>query len=351
MTRWPSAHKVVKLSPVTQTSLLFDVLLPYLSAGATAANARQVYLKGAYALRSVAETLNKGLILESFAIASSGSDAEKKAAKVKQVTEKYGAWLRAIIDNSFLPFAERLATFYFKDEYLGGHDTSLDANFPLDGWKPSKPSILQSADELAAKLMGKNKSVTLRVLPHVPPIADKIPASKPRQDTAYPGTLVWEVVHKDTTSLTKENILDKLEQGTKHFFEITRKDGRPNTPAESVRRVDISFADGAEVPKVGFDKNRPSFLRYQYDLGTLPDDGEFYVVYDYKLEQGDFKRLLMKWQRYQIEEGRKSPLDSKDLTYGLLTDATMPRFFKLPPEGQLSPVLVTYGYAKFWITS
>jgi hypothetical protein len=42
-------HKIVKLSPVTQSPLLFDLLFPYLLAGAQAENAHEIYLKGAFA--------------------------------------------------------------------------------------------------------------------------------------------------------------------------------------------------------------------------------------------------------------------------------------------------------------
>jgi hypothetical protein len=337
------AHKIVKLSPVTQTPLLFDLLFPYLSAGATAANARQVYVRGAFALRSVAETLSKGLILESFAIASVGGDPAKVAAKVKKVTEKYRGWVRAMVENSFLPFAERLATFYFKDEYLGGHDTSTDAHLMRDGWKPAKPSILQSADELAAKLIGRTRAVTLRVIPNVPPVADKVP-SKDKSGAVSAGSYQWEIKQRPQTSLTKETVLDKMEPGGKHFFEIYLGAGKPTSPAESVSRVEVSFAEGAAVP-IGFDKKRLSFLRYQFDFEALPDDFQF--TFNADVYKRDFPQLATKWQRWYIEDGHRFPGNEESMTYSPVTGSNFPGNFKLPSEGQLSPVLVTYAYVRF----
>jgi hypothetical protein len=338
-----SAHKIVKLSPVTQTPLLFDLLFPYLSAGATAANARQVYVRGAFALRSVAETLSKGLILESFALASAGGDPAKVTARVKKATEKYRGWVKAMLENSFLPFAERIATLNFKDEYLGGHDTSIDAHLNRDGWKPAKPSILQSADDLAAKLMGKSRGVTLRVIPNVPPIADKIP-SRDTSGAVSAGTYQWEVKQRPQTSLTKENLLGKMEPGGKQFFEIYLGAGKPSSPAESVSKVEVSFADGAAVP-IGFDRKRLSFLRYQFDFGALPDDFQF--TFNADVYRRDFPLLDTKWQRVYIEDGHRFPGNEQAITYSLVTGSSFPGYFKLPSEGQLSPVLVTYAYSRF----
>lgn len=339
------AHKIVKLSPVTQTPLLFDLLFPYLSAGATAANASQIYLKGAFAFRAFAETLSKGLILESFAITSVGGDPAKVAARVKKVTEKYRGWMMASIENSFLLFAERLATYNFKDEYLGGHDTSTDANLTRSLWKPAKPSILQSADELAAKLIGKSKSVTFRVIPNVPPIADKLPAKKP-SGVITPGRYEWEIVTRPQTSLTKETLLDKLVSSPKNFFEIVKSGGGPSVTAESVKKVDGSFAEGAAAP-VGFDNRRFSFLRYQFDLGALPDGAEFQFGYDINVLRREFSLLGTKWRKVYIEDGHRFPDPEVAITYPLINDSNFPGYFKLPTEGQLSPVLVTYAYSQF----
>ena len=339
------AHKVVKLSPVTQAPLLFDLLFPYLSAGATAANARQIYVRGAFAFRAFAETLSKGLILESFALTSAGGDPARVAARVKKVTEKYRGWMKAAIENSFLPFAEKLATYNFKDEYLGGHDTSMDANLPLDLWKPAQPSVLQSADELATKLIGKTKSVTLRVISNVPPIADKLPA-KDTSGAISPGRYEWEITKKPQTSLTKETLLDKLESSRKNFFEIIQSGGKPGATAESVTKIDGAFAEGAAVPP-GFDRRRLSFLRYQFDLGALPDGAEFQFGYDGKVVERDFPRLETKWRKVYIEDGHRFPGNDVGIDYRLITDSNFPGYFKLPPEGQLSPVLVTYAYARF----
>lgn len=337
------AYKIVKLSPVTQAPLLFDLLFPYLSAGATAANASQIYLKGAFAFRAFAETLSKGLILESFAVTSVGGDPAKVAARVMKVTDKYRGWIRASIENSFLPFAERLATYNFKDEYLGGHNTSTDAHLVREFWKPAKPSILQNADELAAKLIGKTKSVTLRVLPNVPPIADKVPT---KTDGASAGDCQWEVSKRPKTLLTKETLLDKLESSRKNFFEVIQVDGgKVVANAESVKKVEGAFAEGTAVP-LGFDKRRLSFLRYQFDLGALPDGAEFLFGWDNNVAKREFPPLAVKWQKWYVEEGHRFPGETKDIEYVLVT-GTASAFFKLPPEGQLSPVLVTYAYSRF----
>jgi hypothetical protein len=112
------AHKIVKLGP-TQSPLFFELLFPYLAAAATPQSAREIYLKGAYVFRAIAELLHKGLILETFAVASAGGEPAKVAAKMDRVTKKYERWVRAMTENSFLPFAERLAAFYFKEEYFG----------------------------------------------------------------------------------------------------------------------------------------------------------------------------------------------------------------------------------------
>lgn len=339
------AHKIVKLSPVTHTPLLFDMLFPYLSAGTTPANARQVYVKGAFALRSVAETLTKGLVLESFAITSAGGDPVKVAAKVKKATEKYRGWVKAMVENSFLPFAEKLATFYFKDEYLGGHDTSRDANLTFDFWKPAKPSILQSADELASKLMGKTKVVTFRVIPNVPPIADKVPA-KDTSGAISPGRYEWEITRRPQTSLTKETLLDKLDTSRNHFFEIIQSDGKPGPTAESVMRVDGPFAEGAAAP-IGFEKRRLTFLRYQYDFGGLPDGVAFQFAYDINVINREFPGLETKWRKVYIEDGQRFPGNEVTINYRLITDSSFPGYFKLPSEGQLSLVLLTYSYTRF----
>lgn len=336
------AHKLVKLGP-TQSPLFFELLFPYLAAAATPDNAREIYLKGAYAFRGVAELLSKGLILETFAAASTGEDAARVAAKAEKVTEKYRGWMRAMAENSFLPFAERLATFYFNDEYLGGHDTSYDANLNRAGWKPATPSILQSADELAAKLVGKTRSVTLRVLANVPPIADVVAAARPK-DVITSGRYEWRAMKRPETSLTRDNILDKLEPGGRHSFLILRADGKATCQAESVRKVEVPFAKVPPPP--GFPNDRISFLRYQFDLGALPDGAEFQFVNDERAKR-EFPILETLWHKLSIEDGKASLSEIRKIQYNLLTGTNFPGWFKLPPEGQLSPVLVTYAYDRF----
>ena len=349
------ANQIVKLSPITQGPLFFELLFPYLLAGATAANARTVYLSGAYALRAVAEILNKGLILESFAIASSGGDPARVADGVRKATEKYKGWMRAMSENSFLPFAERLATFNLKDEYLGGHDTRLDAHRLRKGWKPVNLSILQNADGLAAKLMGKAKTVTIRIIPNVPPIEKVVPASKPRTDTAYGGTHEWEIIQGPTPSLPKEMYADWLASAHMHFFRISVPSGPymfDGLPAEIVSRVEIPFTLKDEDVPPGFDKKnkRLSFFRCQFDCGGHPD-GAYITLqyYDYGMQRRHFPPLKTRWRRWYVEEGRRlHPVGEEEITYGLLnSDGPVSTAFQLPPDGQLSLALVTYVYETF----
>lgn len=339
------AHKIVKLSPVTQTPLLFDMLFPYLSAGATAATARQVYASGAYAFRSVAETLSKGLLLESFAIGSSGWDSAKAGERATAAADKYKAWMKAMIENSFLPFAERLATLNFTNEYLGGHDTTWDAVDPRAGWKPAQNSILQSADDLGAKLLGKARAVTLRVIPNVPPIANPVPAKAP---TASAGNYRWEVKQspQPQPQFTKETLLDKLVSLPNQFFKIIASEGRTLINAESVKKVATTFADGV-TPPLSFENRKLNFLRYQFDLGGLADGAQFQLSYDPALLMGNFPLFNTEWQRWWIEDGHRTAGPTKLVANHLITDVSFPGYFKLPQEGQLSPVLVTYAYSKF----
>jgi hypothetical protein len=344
------AHKIVKLSPVTQTPLLFDLLFAYLSAGATAANARQLYANGAYAFRSVAETLSKGLVLESFAIGSAGGDAKKAEAKVKAAADKYKAWMKAMTENSFLPFAERLATLDFTNEYLGGHDTTWDAQANRGGWKPAQNSILQSADELTAKLLGKSRTVTLRVIPNVPPIANIVPAKF--QGAASTGTYQWEIKQplQPQPSFTKATLLDKLKSFPYQFFRILASDGRTWVNAETVKKVALSFAEAAKPP-ISFEDRKLNFLRYQFDLAPLSDGAQFQFAYDTNVLMQNFPLLRMTWQRWWLEPDgtqiHRTPGPTMDMAYYLITDVAFPGYFKLPQEGQLSPVLVTYAYHKF----
>jgi hypothetical protein len=347
------AHKIVNLAPTTKAPLLLELLFSYLSAGAAAANAHEIYLKGAYAFRGLAEMLNKALILESFAVASAGGDAKRMEDKMKALVEKYKAWMTAMADNSFLPFAERLATFNLKDEYLGGHNTKLDAHRPRKGWKPANPSILQSADGLAAKLMGKSKSVTLRIIPNVPPIEKVVPAGKPRKDTSYAGGHEWEIIRGPSSSLTRETLLDKLGSSHQRLIEVTGPHPILAMSAESVRKVEIPFTLKDEDVPPGFDKkkNRLSFLRYQFDF-SKHHDGAYFTVQYYEMgrarDKWQFPQLDTRWRRWYVEEGKRiHPDGEEDVTYNLIGSGNISTGFQLPPDGQLSPVLVTYAYDTF----
>jgi hypothetical protein len=342
-------HKIVKLSPVTQSPLLFDLLFPYLLAGARAENAREIYLKGAFAFRAVAETLNKGLLLESFAAASAGGDAKRVEARVKAVTDKYKVLMRAMTENSFLPFAERLAAFNFKGEYFGGHEMTEDVNRPLVGWGPATPSILQSADDLAGKLMGESKGVTLRVVPNIPPIAVIIPSKN--TGPVASGNYRWEVFVPPTkTSLTRDNLLDKMQPGEKPFFHLKPKNTGASYLPESIRKVELSLAEGTAVP-LGFDRKRLNLLRYRFDVSALPD-GAAFSFYIFNTDGArEFPSLTTVWKRYYVEadkgvehkwEEREGPLSASQLVLD-----KEPGEFKLPPDGQLIPVLVTYASARF----
>lgn len=339
------AHKIVKLGP-TQSPLFFELLFPYLAVAATPANAREIYLKGAYVFRAIAELLNKGLILETFAVASSGGESAKVAARMEKVTKKYERWVRAMTENSFLPFAERLAALYFQEEYFGGHDTSDDYNLPLVDWEPAKSSILRSADELAGKLMGKSKGVTLRVIPNVPPIADKV--SSRNTGPVSSGRYRWEATGRPQTSLTRDNLLGKMQPGEKPFFHLQAKGAGGSHLPESVRRVEVPLAEGVPLP-LGFDRKRLNFLRYRFDASALPDGAAFsFLIFDRDAAR-EFPTLITKWTRYYVEsdKGVEHKMHPEDKSVSQLVLDTEPGEFKLPPEGQLSPVLVTYAYQRF----
>jgi hypothetical protein len=345
-----NALQVVNLNPDTGAPLFFDLFFEYLSAGATAANATptQLYLKGAFAFRAFGETLSRALILELFAVTSAGGAPARVAARAKRVTEKYRQWLMDSTELNLLPFAEKLATYNFRDEYLGGHDTSMNAHRTRQYWRPAKPSILQSADELAARLIGKTRSVTLRVIPNVPPIVDKTP-TQGRRGVVSAGRYEFEITERPKTSLTRETLLDKLESSKKNFFMmILTPNGRPSITAESVKKVDGLFAEGAAVP-VGFDKRRLSFLRYQFDLSPDVPGFRFRYIINRELSL-KFRAFETTWRKVYVEEGRRSPEGQEEKVEYHLMNVNydfFPGYFGLPPEGQLSPVLVTYAYDTF----
>ncbi|MBS1914072.1 MAG: hypothetical protein JST22_18945 [Bacteroidetes bacterium] len=342
------AQKLIKLGP-NNTPLLFDLLYPYITIGVTAPTSFDCFLRGAFVFRFVTDVLMKGMILELFAAAVTGDQA-KLSERAEKVTKKYRKWMRTLVDNSFLPFAERLATLGFLDEYMGRHDTRTDANVPLELWRPAPRSILQSADTVVARLMGYSKGVTLRVLANVAPIAQKVPASK-SSGAISPGTYEWEIVGQTVdavtrkpVTLTKAEVLDKMEPSAPPFFQVNLK-GSGSMIAQHTSRARISFMDGAPVPP-GFDRANLTFLRYEFSLNGAPDRAQFSFAYgNPPLLMSTFPLLETTWQRIYIEDGHRFPEDKKTFKQAVLD--MNPGEFDLPAEGQLSPVLVPYAYNLF----
>jgi len=333
------AQKILKMGP-NGTPLLFDLLFAYISAGAKAGDARTRYLKGAYVFRFVMDALIKALLLELFAVTAVG-DQTKMDARAAKVTKKYKDWVRAMIDNSFLPFAESLATLNCAEEYLGWNDNRFDANLSFKSWKAGRESILQSADELSAKLLGRSKAVTLRIVPNVPPIANSMPASSGGGVSA--GHYIWESQNKPTT-LTKDVVLDKIHKASPPLFQMALQSGG-SLIAQHVSRADLGFMEGAGVP-IGFEKSKLSFVRLEFDLSGLPDRPVFSFIFGNMTVGRDFPLLDPIWKRIYIEEGHRFPED-KNLTVRQAVLDMNAGVFDLPAEGYLSPVLLTYAYDRF----
>lgn len=342
------AQKIIKLGP-NNSPLLFDLLFPYITDGVKPATSYDCFLRGAFAFRFVADVLMKGMILELFAATATG-DQTKMNERAEKVTRKYKGWMRAMVDNSFLPFAERLATLGFIDEYMGRHDTRQDANLTLELWKPAPRSILASADLVVSRLMGRSKSVTLRVIPNAPPIATQFAATPPSQAVSA-GTYQWEA-GKTTefgkpmvpSTVTRATVLDNMQNSTPPFFMVDIK-GRGSVIAQHTSRADIAFIPGGIVPP-GFDAARLTFLRYEFDLSGMPDRTQFSIpLGNPQVAMRSFPWLDTTWTRVYVEEGHRWPESPKTITYSVLDRKAAE--FDLPEEGQLSPVLVTYAYESF----
>ena len=333
------AQKIVKLS-----SLLFDLAFPYIAANVRPETAREVFLRGAFAFRVVTDVLLKGMLLELAATASASDPTKKDAgARAEKVTRKYHNWLRTMIDRSFLPFAERLATLNFRDEFLGMNDTRVDACLPLPKWTPAPSSILRDADELAAKLMGRSRSATLRAVPNIPPLADTVPAH--RGDYAFDGTFHWEVTQRPATTFTKIKALEKmLGCPSTPFFQLNA--GTRGFGAAHISIADISFLDGAEIPP-GFEKSKLQFARYEFDLtGAAPGTQITVTNTQPSYTLREFPRMETRWQRYSVERGgARQNHESTNLIQYVMSESQ--GAFPLPAEGQLSIVLVTYAYYFF----
>ncbi|MEO5931895.1 MAG: hypothetical protein ABIR47_18315 [Candidatus Kapaibacterium sp.] len=333
------AQKIIKLGP-NRTPLLFDLLFPYISAGATQANAAERYVKGAFVFRYVTDVLMKGLILELFTVTAIG-DQTKMNLRTEKVVKKYQDWLRAMVENSFLPFAEKLATLRFDEEFLGCNITHQDTNLPFPKWSPAKSSILRSADELVARLMGRSKGVILRVIPIIPPIAEKVSASS---GTISAGRYHWEVLTKPGTTLTRDIALEKMRQSVPPFFKM-KVVGGAELVAQNVSRAEIQFMDGANVP-TGFDKSRLTFLRYEFDASTCPEKTQFaFYLGNPAVVMNSFPFLSTVWRRIYVEDGQRFNEGDKAVQQAVLDMRA--GVFDLPSEGQLSPVLATYTYDMF----
>ncbi len=145
----------------------------------------------------------------------------------------------------------------------------------------------------------------MRVIPNVPPIVDKTPTQGPPREVSA-GRYEFQITKRPQTSLTTGTLLDKLESSRKNFFEIVLGPlATPRITAESVKKVDGSFAKGAAVP-VGFNKSK------------------------------------LRGRRFPRNEEEKVEYHLMNLNSGFF-----PGYFRLPREGQLSPVLVTYAYDTF----
>lgn len=341
------AQKVIKLGP-NNTPLLFDLLYPYISEGVKAETSFDCYLRGAYAFRFVVDVLMKGMLLELYTATATG-DPAKMDQRAEKVTRKYRGWMRTMIDNSFLPFAERLATLGFLDEYMGRNDVRYDSALPLPLWKQAPKSILESADTLVARLMGRSKAVTLRVIPNAAPIAKQVPASQPSGSVSA-GKYHWEagktteVPGSAQTSLNRNIVLERLANSTPPFFGLQVK-GQGSLVPPHVSRCDIPFMAGATVPP-GFDAARLSFLRYEFDMSGFPDRTQFAVILgNPRVAMSSFPMLDTVWTRVYVEEGVRFPESPKTIRNAVLDNKAGE--FDLPADGQLSPVLLTYAYDMF----
>jgi hypothetical protein len=341
-----NANQIANLD-ARQRPLFFDRLFPYILTGATVPETAERYMQGALMFRWVTDALVKALLLELFIETASG-DSSTMSTRTQKVLTKYQQWMRSLIDNSFLLFAEQLATLRFREEFNGGNTISYDMHLPFANWTAAQPSILQSADELAARLLGYFKSVTLRVIPNVPPVAELVPTPPPEHSVSA-GDYFWEILERPQTPLTKESLLNLLQTGKLITLCINR--GKKVIAAQHVVRSDITFMEGAALP-LGYDKKlkKLSFLRFEYDLtrhahSTTHPEFAFFFMLPTMVQNTQFPVLVTKWRYVYIEEGRKFYHGFKDVVQAPITNS--PGLFDLPAEGQLSLVLVTYAYNFF----
>lgn len=328
----------------TGKSLFLELLFDYIVQGTTAQNVRLNYLKGAFLFRHIASTMMKGMMLETFAISADTNvgRAAGRADALAKVTKRYREWMDMLVTNSFLPFAETMATFRFREEYMGDR-SDTDINIPWKSWTRPVDSILESADTLAASLEGEPKSVTLRVLANLPPIGDnKIPATPPGEGrVVYAGTFRWSPLSTSAHKLSKATMLDELLQEQKPPFFIYSARKNEAWPVAATRTMIVAPVK----PPRGFETNTPC-IRYRFNIASF-GDGEVFTFYQLpeKANKPPFAPIQTQWERIYDEEGHMWRDALLDCTYYILNS----KFgeFELPAEGHLSPVLVTYAYERF----
>ncbi|HEY2495680.1 MAG TPA: hypothetical protein VGK24_01315 [Candidatus Angelobacter sp.] len=327
------ANQIVNLDE-RQRPVFFYRLFPSLLLGATASDAVERYMHGAFMLRWVTDALVKALLLELFVQTASG-ESSTMDARTEKVLTKYKQWMRMLAD-SLLDFAERLATLRFREEFNGGNTMSENMHLPFPKWTPAQSSMLQSADELAARLLGYTTSVTLRVIPNVPPVADLVP--KPRPERAISaGDDFWEIMENPQTTVTKESILDFLQTNNSNIFwnDLAKR----LLPAKRVTRRDITFLDGAALP-LWYDKKSKKLSFVRLEFTSIPKKFWF------DLPDERFPRIVTRWRSVYIEEGNKLYSGvKKEVVQAPITN--IPGLFDRPAEGLVSVVLVTYAYDVF----
>jgi|GEM_PF-5955109 len=345
-----SAQKILLIKP-GMPPIFFSLLFKYLIDSSNVGNGYARYLHGAFIFRHIVDVLVKGMILELFASAidPDTTKEETRVKNVKAVEQKYKGWFNVLIEQSLLPFAETLATLRFREEYMGGH-SDTDMNIPWKQWIRPTASILESADTLAAQMLGLGKSVTLRVLPNVPPIADNYIPVSPVPHVTSAGTYRWSPLSTTPTALTNENLLDKLLEGGEAPFFIygPKKRGEQTGGNEAwpgnPTRTTIQFAKGPS-PTRAF-KNQIGCLRYRYDLSAFGDGATFtFYQLPTKANKPPFAPITTHWEQIYDEEGHMWRCGLLDCTYHLLNE----KFgeFELPAEGHMSPALITYTYERF----
>ncbi len=326
-----------------QTPLLFDTLFAYLSSDAAKSNPRSVYLQGAFLFRFIVDVMVKALLLELFIAADTG-DPGQMAARAEKVISRYGLWMRNMIDSKFLPFAESLAMFNFIDEYLGRHDNAYDGQLLIEKWERAENSILESADNLASKLLGRERAVTLRVIPNLPPVAKRV---KILPKIVAAGDDYWDFLEiTQGKGVPPAETLKWIQEKKPSAFLASAlgREGRRDEPRH-ISAAQIPFPEGARRA-IGFEKLPSlSFLRIEFDLGAFPAGAPFYFFHDTNWVAEKFPQLQVMWQRVHVEDRQEYRHEKKSWTYYPMGFAAWT--FDLPSEGQLSPVLIMYMYDRF----